>query len=225
MNKNSQPVCIITGAANGIGSAVVQALLQDKYQLVLLDIDDNKLDLLAHELYTKYACKVDCYGVDLTAFDQVTTLIEKIATTYQSIDKLVCCAGIITICSFEKTSIHTLTDTFNLNTFGTFHVMQQVSKHMLKQRSGSIVCIGSNAATVPRINMAAYCASKAALHALTKCLALEVADKGIRCNIVSPGSTLTDMQTGLWKDSDGKQNTILFVKTKVTYLSINWGSL
>ena len=63
-----------------------------------------------------------------------------------------------------------------------------------------IITIGSNAAAVPRIRMAGYAATKAAVTAFTKCLGLELASHGVRCNIVSPGSTDTPMQRALWPD-------------------------
>ena len=67
---------------------------------------------------------------------------------------------------------------------------------------GSIVTVASNAAGIPRTSMAAYAASKAAAVMFTKCLGLEVAPLGVRCNTVSPGSTLTDMQRGMWTTGD-----------------------
>ena len=69
---------------------------------------------------------------------------------------------------------------------------------------GAIVAIGSNAANTPRLNMTGYCASKAALTALIKGLGLELAAYGIRCNLVAPGSTDTQMQRQLWHDDSGE---------------------
>ena len=72
----------------------------------------------------------------------------------------------------------------------------------------AIVSIGSNAAHVPRAQMAAYCASKAALTSLNHCVGLEMAPFGVRCNLVSPGSTDTPMQRGMWQTDDAQQRTI-----------------
>jgi 2,3-dihydro-2,3-dihydroxybenzoate dehydrogenase len=74
--------------------------------------------------------------------------------------------------------------------------------------AGAIVVVSSNAAGVPRHAMAAYAASKAATTMFTRCLGLELAPRGIRCNIVAPGSTLTPMQTGMWADADGAARVI-----------------
>jgi 2,3-dihydro-2,3-dihydroxybenzoate dehydrogenase len=79
---------------------------------------------------------------------------------------------------------------------------------MVARRSGSIVTVASNAARVPRAGMAAYCASKAAAAMFTRCLGLEVASAGVRCNVVSPGSTDTTMLRGMWTDETGPERTL-----------------
>ncbi|AWX92958.1 2,3-dihydro-2,3-dihydroxybenzoate dehydrogenase [Paracoccus mutanolyticus] len=74
---------------------------------------------------------------------------------------------------------------------------------MARQGRGAIVAVSSNAAGIPRLNMGAYAASKAAATMLVRCLGLELAAQGVRCNIVAPGSTLTPMQTGMWAEDGG----------------------
>jgi 2,3-dihydro-2,3-dihydroxybenzoate dehydrogenase len=71
---------------------------------------------------------------------------------------------------------------------------------MITRRRGAIVTVTSNAAGVPRAGMAAYAASKAAAAHFTRCLGLELAAHGIRCNVVAPGSTDTPMQRSLWNE-------------------------
>ncbi|MDF2662679.1 MAG: 2,3-dihydro-2,3-dihydroxybenzoate dehydrogenase, partial [Paenibacillus sp.] len=79
---------------------------------------------------------------------------------------------------------------------------------MMPRMKGSIVTVGSNAAGVPRMQMSAYAASKAAVTMFTKCMGLELARYRIRCNIVSPGSTDTEMQRSLWTDEHGAEAVI-----------------
>lgn len=79
---------------------------------------------------------------------------------------------------------------------------------MKERRAGTIVTVSSNAAFVPRVGMAAYASSKAAATAFTKCLGLELAEFGIRCNVVSPGSTDTPMLRGMWKTDSDRSVTI-----------------
>ncbi|MER6764888.1 MULTISPECIES: 2,3-dihydro-2,3-dihydroxybenzoate dehydrogenase [Amycolatopsis] len=98
--------------------------------------------------------------------------------------------------------------TFAVNSTGVFTVLREISRRMQPRGSGALVTVGSNAAGVPRTGMAAYAASKAAATMLTRCLGLELAGSGIRCNIVSPGSTDTDMQRLLWTDDSGEARVI-----------------
>ena len=88
-------------------------------------------------------------------------------------------------------AIHSLSDedwnkTFSVNSTGVFYMSRAVSKHMMQRKSGAIVTVGSNAANTPRVEMAAYAASKAATTMFMKCLGLELAAYNIRCNLVSP---------------------------------------
>jgi len=97
---------------------------------------------------------------------------------------------------------------FAVNADGVFHVGRALARVMSPRRQGAIVTVSSNAAGVPRHGMAAYAASKAAATMFTRCLGLELAPLGIRCNIVAPGSTLTPMQTGMWEDAHGAERVI-----------------
>jgi 2,3-dihydro-2,3-dihydroxybenzoate dehydrogenase len=76
---------------------------------------------------------------------------------------------------------------------------------MTPRKRGSLVTVSSNAAGIPRHGMAAYAASKAAATMFTKCLGLEVAAAGIRCNVVSPGSTRTPMQEAMWAQGSSEE--------------------
>ncbi|MBN6039614.1 2,3-dihydro-2,3-dihydroxybenzoate dehydrogenase [Amycolatopsis sp. 195334CR] len=117
-------------------------------------------------------------------------------------------AGILRPGSVCDTTDDDWAATFAVNTTGVFTVLRELSRRMVPRRAGALVTVGSNAAGVPRTGMAAYAASKAAATMLTRCLGLELAGSGIRCNIVSPGSTDTDMQRLLWTDENGAARVI-----------------
>jgi len=96
----------------------------------------------------------------------------------------------------------------NVNAGGAFNLFQQTLPRFRQQRAGAIVTVASNAAHAPRIGMSAYGASKAALRSLCLTVGLEMAPFGVRCNIVSPGSTDTAMQRSLWQTPGGEQEMI-----------------
>jgi len=96
----------------------------------------------------------------------------------------------------------------DVNATGVFRLSRAVAREMTGRRRGVIVTVASNAAGVPRMHLAAYAAAKAAAAHFTRCLGLELAGHGIRCNVVSPGSTETDMLRALWSGGGGRQATI-----------------
>lgn len=195
-------IIIVTGAAQGIGAAVVGALCRKGAMVAALDI---QADQLVH-LTEQYADRVRIYPVDLRSSPAVNKVVESIEAEMGPVDMLVNVAGILRMGSICELSDEDWETTFAVNTHGLFYLSRAVARRMIPRRRGAIVTVGSNAAGVARMQMAAYAASKAAACHFTKCLGLELAEFGIRCNIVSPGSTDTAMQRQLWqKESDVEQ--------------------
>lgn len=117
-------------------------------------------------------------------------------------------AGVLQTGTVAETADAQWRRVFAVNADGVFHVSRALARVMSPRRKGAIVTVSSNAAGVPRHGMVAYAASKAASTMFTRCLGLELAPLGIRCNIVAPGSTLTPMQTGMWADEQGAAQVI-----------------
>ena len=198
---------LVTGAAQGIGAAVVRALAERGARVAALDMNADGLATSAAELGAE-GRHVTPFPADVRDSAVVEETIDRIERELGPIDILVNVAGIL-----RMDSVACLTDddwaaTFAVNTTGVFHVSRAVTKRMVPRRSGAVVTVGSNAASAPRMRMAAYAASKAASAQFTKCLGLELAQYGIRCNVVSPGSTDTPMQRALWADDQGAQAVI-----------------
>ncbi|MCY7785404.1 2,3-dihydro-2,3-dihydroxybenzoate dehydrogenase [Bacillus inaquosorum] len=200
-------IAFITGAAQGIGEAVARTLASQGAHIAAVDYNPEKLEKVVSSLKAE-GCYAEAFPADVrdsAAIDEITARIE---CEMGPIDILVNVAGVL-----RPGLIHSLSDeeweaTFSVNSTGVFNASRSVSKYMMDRRSGSIVTVGSNAAGVPRTSMAAYASSKAAAVMFTKCLGLELAEYNIRCNIVSPGSTETDMQWSLWADENGAEQVI-----------------
>ncbi|MGC5009524.1 2,3-dihydro-2,3-dihydroxybenzoate dehydrogenase [Streptosporangium sp. DT93] len=196
-------VAVVTGAAQGIGEAVARALTGAGARVAALDIDTERVERVAAGLGTAIA--YTCQVADSAAVDDV---IARVETGLGPIGLLVNVAGVP--CSGPAVTIgdDEWAHTFAVNAGGVFHLCRAVARRMIPRRSGAIVTVSSNAAGVPRVNMAAYAASKAAAAQFTKCLGLELAPYGIRCNVVSPGSTDTPMQRALWTGEHGARAVI-----------------
>ncbi|MEU8682348.1 2,3-dihydro-2,3-dihydroxybenzoate dehydrogenase [Streptomyces sp. NPDC048611] len=193
-------LALVTGAGRGIGEAVVRALVASGARVVATDLTPEGVDKLAQE----HPEHLTARRLDVTDTAAVDALIAGTEDSLGPLDIVVNVAGIL-----RSSAVTDLTDgdwaaTFAVNTHGVFHVSRAAARRMAVRGSGNIVTVASNAAGIPRAGMSAYAASKAAAVMFTKCLGLEVAARGVRCNTVSPGSTLTDMQRALWNAAESE---------------------
>ncbi|MFJ7072217.1 2,3-dihydro-2,3-dihydroxybenzoate dehydrogenase [Streptomyces sp. NPDC098781] len=191
-------LALVTGAGRGIGEAVAAALVEQGARVLATDLTADGVKALADT----YGDRITPRALDVTDADAVEALVDDTERTLGPVDIAVNVAGVL-----RGSHVVDLTDqdwaaTFAVNTDGVFHVSRAAARRMAQRGHGSIVTVASNAAGIPRSGMAAYAASKAAAVMFTKCLGLEVAASGVRCNTVCPGSTLTDMQRALWAPGD-----------------------
>ncbi|GAA3524808.1 2,3-dihydro-2,3-dihydroxybenzoate dehydrogenase [Amycolatopsis ultiminotia] len=195
-------IALVTGGARGIGAAVAEALAQAGAVVAAVDVDEAGLQAVAvHERITPFVADVG----DPAA---VAAVVGDVEQRLGPIGIGVPVAGILRPGSVCDTSDADWAETFATNATGVFTVLREIARRMRPRGSGTLVTVGSNAAGVPRSGMAAYAASKAAATMLTRCLGLELAGSGIRCNVVSPGSTDTAMQRLLWTDDEGPARVI-----------------
>lgn len=195
-------IAFITGAAGGIGAAVVRSLAAAGARVVATDADAVALDTL------RSIADVRRERLDVRDSGQVDALIGRIEHQAGPIDIGVNVAGVLRTGVATETSDQDWQDLFDINARGVFYVSRALARHMRPRGRGNIVTVSSNAAGIPRHGMAAYAASKAAATLFTRSLGLELAPHGIRCNVVAPGSTLTPMQTGMWDGPDGEAAVI-----------------
>lgn len=200
-------VALVTGAAQGIGAAIVRALAEQGARIAALDRNEAGLNSLVADLASSGA-RVFPYIVNVGDSTEVEAAVARVEGELGPIALLANVAGVL-----RMGSIDTLRDEdwllhFEVNTNGVFYTSRAVVRRMAARKTGAIVTVSSNASSVPRTQMSAYVASKAASTMFTKCLALEYAADGIRCNVVSPGSTDTAMQRLLWQDEHGAQPII-----------------
>ncbi|RKT11540.1 2,3-dihydro-2,3-dihydroxybenzoate dehydrogenase [Streptomyces sp. 1114.5] len=198
-------VAMVTGAGQGIGAAVVRALVAEGAVVAAVDRKAEALEALAAEVPG-----VKPYVLDVADAQAVDTTVELIERQLGHIATLVNVAGILRTAPVVELTDGDWADTFAVNTTGVFHTGRAVGRRMADRGRGAIVTVGSNAAGVPRAGMAAYAASKAAATMFTRCLGLELARSGVRCNVVSPGSTDTEMQRALWgEDAEASERRVI----------------
>nr|WP_231099659.1 2,3-dihydro-2,3-dihydroxybenzoate dehydrogenase [Stutzerimonas stutzeri] len=187
----------VTGAGRGIGRAVAEGFARLGGEVVGLDRAFPERDY-------GYRTRVLDVG-DAAAVRQACA---ELLAPGQGIDVLASVAGILRLGAIEELSLADWDDSLRVNVSGPFYLLRELLPRFRAQGRGAVVAVSSNATRVPRMQMAAYAASKAALSSLIRTAGLELASCGVRCNLVSPGSTDTAMQRGMWADDNGRARTI-----------------
>lgn len=193
-------IALVTGAAGGIGQAVVRLLSQAGSTVIATDRKAPPQDACSDAALVE--------ALDVSDSRAVDALVARVERDCGPIDIGVNVAGVLHTATVIATSDDDWRRMFAVNCDGVFHVSRALAACMADRRRGVLVTVSSNAAGVPRHAMAAYAASKAAAAMFTRCLGLELAPLGIRCNNVAPGSTQTAMQTAMWADSNGASRVI-----------------
>lgn len=200
-------VAVVTGAAGGIGAAVALALGAAGATVAALDL--HKPGLVELERTAAERDLPICgFVTDVGDRAQVRSTVEEVEHRLGPIDLLVNGAGVLRVAPVLELTDEDWATTLATNVGGVVNVSTEVAARMADRGRGAIVTIASNAAAVPRMQMAAYGAAKAAAVAFTKNLGLELAGVGVRCNVVAPGSTDTPMLRSLWRDASGPTNSL-----------------
>ncbi|EAT7485162.1 2,3-dihydro-2,3-dihydroxybenzoate dehydrogenase [Salmonella enterica subsp. enterica serovar Infantis] len=187
----------VTGAGKGIGYATAMAFVDAGARVIGFDRE------FTQENYP-FATEV----MDVADAAQVAQVCQRVLQKTPRLDVLVNAAGILRMGATDALSVDDWQQTFAVNVGGAFNLFSQTMAQFRRQQGGAIVTVASDAAHTPRIGMSAYGASKAALKSLALTVGLELAGCGVRCNVVSPGSTDTDMQRTLWVSEDAEQQRI-----------------
>ena len=196
---------VITGSSKGIGKNIALTFAKLEANVVISGRDKATLSSVLKEMH-KYNPKCIAVAGDLSDISEVRNLIEKAVSQFGTIDVLVNNAGI----NIAKPAMEVTEDDWDtvldLNLKTAFFTSQAAAKYMLKQSNGRIINIASQMAFVGYVKRAAYCASKGGLVQLTKALAVEWAQQGIRVNAVAPTFIETELTEKMFKDEAFKKD-------------------
>ena len=199
-------IVVITGAASGIGKTCAKLMLENSARVVISDINDEEGKKTAEELSVIGKCEF--IHTDVSDKDSVQNLIDKVTEKFKRIDIFVNNAGINVAgnrVNIDEFSFENWKKILEVDLNGVFYCSRAVSRVMIKQKKGRIINIGSVFGSVPARKQIAFVAAKAAVHNLTKAMALELAPYGINVNAVAPGSTLTEGTKNLFYGKDAAQ--------------------
>lgn len=202
------PVTLVTGAASGIGHAVSLLLSELGHQLVLMDVDSDRLTELEGRigLPDKAVMKVG----SVTIPDDCEAAVALAVQRFGRLDGLSHNAGIQTYGTAEKTSLDTWDRTIAVNLTGAFLASRSVLPELRKTR-GAIVLMGSGQSLAAQNGAVAYVTAKHGMHGLAQAIAVDHAAEGVRVNIVAPGAIDTPMlrrTIGESNDPTGLERTL-----------------
>lgn len=188
-------VAIVTGSSRGMGKATALALAKEGAKVVVVDIDPTGGEDVVREIEA-LGGEAIFVRADVSERADVRRMVQATLDRFGEIDILVNNAGIHDGAPFTEESEQMWQRLFRVNVMGTVLPTQAVVPHMSERGKGKIVNISSKAAVVGEPYHAAYSASKGAILALTRCIAIELAPHKITVNAVCPGPTYTDMLLG-----------------------------
>ncbi len=206
-------IAIVTGAARGNGKGIARAMAREGSTVALWDILDM-VEETAREIRGA-GFEAASFRVDVSIADQVHEATNEILQRFGRVDILVNNAGVGYFARFVDTTDELRDKIFGVNLIGVWNCTKAVIPTMIQRKHGKIVNIAS--VTGPRVSspgLAAYSATKGAICALTRALALEVAELGINVNVILPGYVDTPLLRGVPKELGIDEDEFIQVLSK-----------
>jgi gluconate 5-dehydrogenase len=193
-------VALITGAAGGIGRVLSQGMAEAGAAVALADLRAAETQSAAAEIRGAGG-QAEAFEVDVARQESIRSLVAAVIERFGRIDILVNCAGInqreplldVTEATFERI--------LAVNLRGVFQLSQAVARHMIRQKGGKIIHIGSLTGEMALAGVSAYGVSKAGVSQLAMSMAVEWARHNIQVNCIVPGFMRTALTTVLWADA------------------------
>jgi len=187
-------IAVVTGAAQGIGKGIAKAMVAEGAKVVIFDVAD-KVHKTAAEIKKglgRADCDVRAVKIDITRNDQIAQALNSILEDFEKIDILVNNAAVLYFAPFLEITDEMRDRTFDVNIKGMWNCTKAVLPAMIEGRHGRVINLSSAAAITSSKGLTAYSASKGAICAFSRALALDVAEFGINVNTIIPCYVETD---------------------------------
>ena len=196
----SDRVTIVSGGSRGIGKALAAGFASRGAPVVVTGRDAETLEGTVSEIAATAGVAVKGVVCDVARPDDITRLVERVVDEFGRIDVLLNVAGVNRRKRVETVTEEDYDFILDINLKGAFLLAQAVGRRMIERGSGSIVNIDSLNTYAPLKGVAPYAMSKAGLVMMTRSLATEWGEHGVRVNTIAPGFILTDLTRKLWSD-------------------------
>jgi NAD(P)-dependent dehydrogenase (short-subunit alcohol dehydrogenase family) len=187
-------VAVITGASRGIGKAVALDLAQQNYIVILVAKNKTKLEEVANQI-NKNGGEAIFYSLNVAAYDEVETCVNKVLKAYGRIDVLFNNAGVLHLGTINLTAKQ-IDEIIDINLKGAIYFASKVAAVMSQQRSGYIINLASTAGKRVLPGVGVYCASKFGLVGYSEALAMEMLPHNVLVSAICPSYVNTDMPQG-----------------------------
>ena len=196
----SEQVVLVSGGSRGIGRAIAAGFAERGAHVVVTGRVADSLQATCDEISQLAAYRVEPIVGDVANFGDNERVVETVWQQHGRIDTLVNVAGVNRRKPAETVTEDDFDFILDINLRGAFFLSQQVGRKMLQQGSGSQINVASLNSDRPLRHVLPYAISKAAMAQMTRALALEWGDRGVRVNGLAPGFILTDLTRKLWSD-------------------------
>jgi 3-oxoacyl-[acyl-carrier protein] reductase len=193
-------VALVTGGSRGIGQALVMRLAAEGADIAFTFASSAERAEIVKKEASQLGVKVEMYQSNAANYQESEQLINDVLATFGKIDILVNNAGITKDTLMLRMSEEQWDQVIDTNLKSVFNLTKHVIKPMMKQRSGSIINMGSVVGVFGNAGQANYAASKAGIIGFSKSIAKEMGSRSIRCNVIAPGFIETDMTHVLTDD-------------------------
>ncbi len=217
MGRLANQIAIVTGGGRGLGRATALLLAREGAHVAVLARTEAEVKAAADEIRALGVQSLPIVA-DVAYWPQVRKAVDAVLDQWGRVDILINNAGIIDPISPSYRSDPELWSyNIDVNLKGPFYMIRAVLPHMLTERRGVIVNVGSGAAHNVITSWSAYCAAKAGIHHLTRVVAAEIVESGVRINTVRPGVVDTEMQRRIRnarEEDFGRTNLLRFRRLK-----------
>ncbi|MHC4913428.1 MAG: SDR family NAD(P)-dependent oxidoreductase [Planctomycetota bacterium] len=196
-------VAVVTGAAGAIGYGICRGLLESGCYVAATDLGEEKLDAFLADLKKAGGDRVTGIPLDVTDRGSVTRGLESIIETWGGIDILVLNAGIAMVSYLKEMDLEAFRRLEKVNVEGALLTLSEIARHFIRQGTGGdIIVISTKNVPAPGAGFGAYSATKAACHQLGRIASVELAQYGVRVNMVAPDAVFSEggYKSGLWEE-------------------------
>ncbi len=201
-------VAVIFGGTSGIGQSIASGFLDEGAVVIPTSRSQEKVSETLENFTLRGNKWSSCMTVDVKDEQQIQSLCDAVIDQFGRIDIMVCTAGAYLKKPAEDVSKDEWDNVIQTNLTGTFSTNRIVGNIMLKQGKGSIINIGSLGSTVALSGTVAYCASKAGVVMVTRCLSSEWCKRGVRVNAIIPGVFPTNLNQKALSDPVRVENIL-----------------